>query len=210
MTRVLCSRSQPRSAPANTCCACCACRALLCLLCRTRTSWTPGSPPASSPSPVRCRQSRPACSTLAAVWLAAEPVGLLLGARPAALPCPCPPACYSHSPACLPPAPLTAPPTAALPPHSTVLPFHVAFFQLPQQTATCLLFQLPCLSAPLPSCPCPLPAVFQWPQQTPDLAKFYPTALLETGHDILFFWVARMVMMGMKLTGESRAGSFVS
>lgn len=28
-------------------------------------------------------------------------------------------------------------------------------------------------------------------------------ALLETGHDILFFWVARMVMMGMKLTGES-------
>jgi len=44
--------------------------------------------------------------------------------------------------------------------------------------------------------------VFQWPQQTPDLAKFYPTALLETGHDILFFWVARMVMMGMKLTGR--------
>jgi valyl-tRNA synthetase len=44
-------------------------------------------------------------------------------------------------------------------------------------------------------------AVFQWPQQTADLAKYYPTALLETGHDILFFWVARMVMMGMKLTG---------
>jgi hypothetical protein len=44
--------------------------------------------------------------------------------------------------------------------------------------------------------------VFQWPQQTADLAKFYPTALLETGHDIIFFWVARMVMMGMKLTGE--------
>ena len=44
-------------------------------------------------------------------------------------------------------------------------------------------------------------AVFQWPQATPDLAKFYPGALLETGHDILFFWVARMVMMGMKLTG---------
>ena len=41
-----------------------------------------------------------------------------------------------------------------------------------------------------------------WPQQTPDLKKFYPGALLETGHDILFFWVARMVMLGMKLTGE--------
>ena len=51
---------------------------------------------------------------------------------------------------------------------------------------------------PFPALPC---AVFGWPNQTPDLAKFYPTALLETGHDILFFWVARMVMMGMKLTG---------
>ncbi|CAG9465555.1 unnamed protein product [Pedinophyceae sp. YPF-701] len=45
-------------------------------------------------------------------------------------------------------------------------------------------------------------SVFQWPSQTADLAKFYPTSLLETGHDILFFWVARMVMMGMKLTGK--------
>eukprot|EP00892_Ulva_mutabilis_P005873 jgi/Ulvmu1/3658/UM017_0072.1 len=45
-------------------------------------------------------------------------------------------------------------------------------------------------------------SVFQWPQETADLAKFYPGALLETGHDILFFWVARMVMMGMKLTGQ--------
>ena len=40
-----------------------------------------------------------------------------------------------------------------------------------------------------------------WPQETEDLAKYYPTTLLETGHDILFFWVAKMVMMGMKLTG---------
>jgi valyl-tRNA synthetase len=40
-----------------------------------------------------------------------------------------------------------------------------------------------------------------WPNQTQDLAQFYPGALLETGHDILFFWVARMVMMGIKLTG---------
>lgn len=31
---------------------------------------------------------------------------------------------------------------------------------------------------------------------------FYPGSLLETGHDILFFWVARMVMLGLKLTGR--------
>lgn len=36
-----------------------------------------------------------------------------------------------------------------------------------------------------------------------DLARFYPAACLETGYDILFFWVARMVMMGIELTGES-------
>lgn len=45
-------------------------------------------------------------------------------------------------------------------------------------------------------------SVFSWPDSTKDLDKFYPTSLLETGHDILFFWVARMVMMGMKLTGK--------
>ena len=45
-------------------------------------------------------------------------------------------------------------------------------------------------------------SVFGWPDETPDLRDFYPTSLLETGHDILFFWVARMVMMGMKLTGK--------
>ena len=39
-----------------------------------------------------------------------------------------------------------------------------------------------------------------WPEQTTDLARFYPGTLLETGHDILFFWVARMVMMGLELT----------
>ena len=49
-------------------------------------------------------------------------------------------------------------------------------------------------------------SVFGWPRQTPDLAKYYPTTLLETGHDILFFWVARMVMMGMKLTGAQPVG----
>ena len=45
-------------------------------------------------------------------------------------------------------------------------------------------------------------SVFGWPDESPDLAEFYPTSLLETGHDIMFFWVARMVMMGMKLTGQ--------
>jgi valyl-tRNA synthetase len=44
-------------------------------------------------------------------------------------------------------------------------------------------------------------SVMGWPNQTADLAKFYPGALLETGHDILFFWVARMVMLGLELTG---------
>ena len=36
-----------------------------------------------------------------------------------------------------------------------------------------------------------------WPEQTPDLTKFYPTSVLVTGYDILFFWVARMMMMGL-------------
>ncbi len=41
-----------------------------------------------------------------------------------------------------------------------------------------------------------------WPDQTEDLKRFYPTTLLITGFDILFFWVARMVMMGLEMTGE--------
>ncbi|MBZ5579038.1 MAG: valine--tRNA ligase [Acidobacteriia bacterium] len=41
-----------------------------------------------------------------------------------------------------------------------------------------------------------------WPDRTPDLATFYPTSLLITGFDILFFWVARMVMFGMEFMGE--------
>ncbi len=41
-----------------------------------------------------------------------------------------------------------------------------------------------------------------WPDQTPDLAYFYPTTMMETAYDILFFWVARMIMMGMEFTGE--------
>jgi valyl-tRNA synthetase len=41
-----------------------------------------------------------------------------------------------------------------------------------------------------------------WPEKTVDFSKFYPMSMLETGWDILFFWVARMVMLGLKLTGE--------
>ena len=41
-----------------------------------------------------------------------------------------------------------------------------------------------------------------WPDQTDDLATFYPTSLLITGFDILFFWVARMIMLGMECMGE--------
>ncbi|KAK1591345.1 hypothetical protein Q3G72_006241 [Acer saccharum] len=42
-------------------------------------------------------------------------------------------------------------------------------------------------------------SVLGWPDETDDLKAFYPTSVLETGHDILFFWVARMVMLGSKL-----------
>ncbi len=41
-----------------------------------------------------------------------------------------------------------------------------------------------------------------WPQQTGRLNRFYPTSVLVTGFDIIFFWVARMIMMGMKFMGE--------
>ena len=41
-----------------------------------------------------------------------------------------------------------------------------------------------------------------WPHQTTELATFYPTSVLVTGFDIIFFWVARMIMMGLKFTGE--------
>ncbi|KAK3034819.1 hypothetical protein RJ639_033724 [Escallonia herrerae] len=45
-------------------------------------------------------------------------------------------------------------------------------------------------------------SVLGWPENTEDLKAFYPTSVLETGHDILFFWVARMVMLGIKLGGD--------
>ncbi len=41
-----------------------------------------------------------------------------------------------------------------------------------------------------------------WPEQTEDLKYFYPTSVMETAYDILFFWVARMIMMGLENTGE--------
>ena len=41
-----------------------------------------------------------------------------------------------------------------------------------------------------------------WPQRTPELEQFYPTSVLFTGFDIIFFWVARMIMMGLKFTGK--------
>ena len=39
-------------------------------------------------------------------------------------------------------------------------------------------------------------ATLGWPEKTPELKKFYPNSVLVTGHDILFFWVARMILMG--------------
>lgn len=44
-------------------------------------------------------------------------------------------------------------------------------------------------------------AVLGWPDKTPDFEKFYPNSTLITGHDILFFWVARMLFMGEYATG---------
>ncbi|CAK8697970.1 unnamed protein product [Clavelina lepadiformis] len=41
-----------------------------------------------------------------------------------------------------------------------------------------------------------------WPTETEDYKKFYPLSLMETGSDLIFFWVARMAMMGLKLTGK--------
>ena len=41
-----------------------------------------------------------------------------------------------------------------------------------------------------------------WPEETEDLKVFYPTSVLETGYDIVFFWVARMIMQGLEMTGQ--------
>jgi valyl-tRNA synthetase len=45
-------------------------------------------------------------------------------------------------------------------------------------------------------------ATMGWPEETVDLETFYPTDLMSTGFDIIFFWVARMIMMGLKFTGN--------
>ncbi|MFP2964104.1 valine--tRNA ligase, partial [Myxococcus sp. 1LA] len=41
-----------------------------------------------------------------------------------------------------------------------------------------------------------------WPRNTPELQTFYPTSVMETGHDIIFFWVSRMMMMGLHFMGD--------
>ncbi len=45
-------------------------------------------------------------------------------------------------------------------------------------------------------------AAFGWPEGGEDYDMFYPGTLLETGHDIIFFWVARMIFFGQALTGK--------
>ena len=45
-------------------------------------------------------------------------------------------------------------------------------------------------------------ATLGWPEETPELAAFYPTDVLSTARDILFLWVARMVMMGLRFRGD--------
>ena len=50
--------------------------------------------------------------------------------------------------------------------------------------------------------PCGLSRTLGWPDETPELKKFYPTSVLVTGFDILFFWVARMMMMGLHFMNE--------
>jgi valyl-tRNA synthetase len=42
-----------------------------------------------------------------------------------------------------------------------------------------------------------------WPEKTPDYEYFYPTSVMETGYDIIFFWVARMIMDGLEFTGKA-------
>jgi len=44
--------------------------------------------------------------------------------------------------------------------------------------------------------------VFGWPEKTPELEYYYPTSVLVTGHEILYLWVARMLMMGIKFAGD--------
>ena len=45
-------------------------------------------------------------------------------------------------------------------------------------------------------------STFGWPKETPDLKYFYPTNTLVTAQEIIFFWVARMIMAGLEFRGE--------
>ena len=45
-------------------------------------------------------------------------------------------------------------------------------------------------------------AALGWPEQTPELEHFYPTSVLSTARDIIYLWVARMIMMGLEFTGD--------
>lgn len=45
-------------------------------------------------------------------------------------------------------------------------------------------------------------ATLGWPKMTSDFKKYYPNSVMETGYDIIFFWVARMIMFGLELTGK--------
>jgi valyl-tRNA synthetase len=45
-------------------------------------------------------------------------------------------------------------------------------------------------------------STLDWPEDSPEMQQFYPTSVLVTGFDIIFFWVARMIMMGLKFTGK--------
>ncbi|MBR6295527.1 MAG: valine--tRNA ligase [Treponema sp.] len=46
-------------------------------------------------------------------------------------------------------------------------------------------------------------STFGWPEDTPDMREFYPTTALVTAYDIIFFWVARMIMAGLEFTGKA-------
>lgn len=52
-------------------------------------------------------------------------------------------------------------------------------------------------------------AILGWPESTPEMERFYPTSVLSTGRDIIYLWVARMVIMGLRFTGELPFGDVI-
>uniref|UniRef100_A0A665VAX5 Valine--tRNA ligase, mitochondrial n=1 Tax=Echeneis naucrates TaxID=173247 RepID=A0A665VAX5_ECHNA len=84
--------------------------------------------------------------------------------------------------------------------------------QIPAYQVDCKSDQLLCVSVTLTRDPDVLDTWFSsglfpfamlgWPQKTTDLQCYYPNSMLETGSDLIFFWVARMVMLGTELTGQ--------